>query len=312
MHNLFGGKWTGRGDSDLGAGYGGSGWCHTNGKGTYDSWIRRGKGGAKFYVLARKDWKDIPFDAESNNENPKDDYGNSLIALLVDKKTGELLNATLRCNHAGIRSGSADNQYQTYGELSQLAGFNIKDAIMEDLSGSTGQLKIKEVSLDKAKFALGDRVSLTVTGYGDFTATAIQKNGNGMLFVFDQVVKYGKMANINAHLDKILHSIADTDFLSRITVESFRLLTASEVFSGCDEPTEWTFLTDFGVEDEGSQIPYFISEDNRGIATDEDRGWWTASTTEDEEHYVVVKDDGSGNIYPDKKLRGIRPVFTVV
>ena len=309
MHNLFGGSLTGDGSSDKAAGMGGTAWCHTNGKGTYDSWVRRGGGmGAKFYVLARKDFKDLTFNPETNRENPKDEYGNSLIALLVDKKTGELLNATLRCNHAN-NVVNADNQYKTYGELSQLVGFNVKDAVMEDLGDATGYVKIKEVSIDKPKFAVGDRIQLSIMGYGDFTATAVKKASGSMLFVFDGVVKYGKMANINAHLDKIFTEIENSDFKDR--VNEYRLLTASEVFSGCDEPEEWSYITNFGVEMDGSQIPYFISSDNRGLPTDEDRGWWTSSLTEDEEHYVVVKNDGSGNCYPDKKLRGIRPAFTV-
>lgn len=124
FHTMFGGHWTGDGSSDLYAGGGGTAWCHTNSESVYDSWTSNGN---KFFVLAKKNWKDIPFNRETNSQNPKDEYGNSLIALRVDKR-GELLNATLRCNHVGV-SSNADSQYKTYGQLSSLAGFDVEESI---------------------------------------------------------------------------------------------------------------------------------------------------------------------------------------
>jgi len=50
MNKLFGNEKTG-------AGISGKGWCHTNGKITYNSWIS--KKYEKFFVLASKDWKEI-------------------------------------------------------------------------------------------------------------------------------------------------------------------------------------------------------------------------------------------------------------
>lgn len=96
MHSKYGGRATGDGSSDKYAGGGGTAWCHTNNEGVYNGWTQ---GGNKFFVLQNNNWKDIPFDRESNKENPKDAYGNSLIALLVDKRHGTLKRATLRCNH---------------------------------------------------------------------------------------------------------------------------------------------------------------------------------------------------------------------
>ena len=61
--------------------------------------------------------------------NGKDDYGNSLIAILVNR-FGKLSDATLRCNHVGI-SGSADNQYNSYSELSKVVGFNVEEEILK-------------------------------------------------------------------------------------------------------------------------------------------------------------------------------------
>lgn len=128
FNDMFGGRATGDGSSDAYAGGGGTAWCHTNSEPTYNNWV---SGDKKFFVLAHKDWENIPFDKESNSNNPKDAYGNSLIALLVSDK-GRLLKATLRCNHVGVPS-NADNQYKTYAELSEIAGFNVEVAVKEAL-----------------------------------------------------------------------------------------------------------------------------------------------------------------------------------
>lgn len=133
FNSMFGGAATGDGSSDKYAGGGGTAWCHTNSESTYKSWV---KGKYKFFVLAHKDWKNIPFDKESNSNNPKDEYGNSLIAILVNKQNGQLSKATLRCNHVGVPS-NADNQYNTYAELSAVAGFNVEEAVKSTLDNLT-------------------------------------------------------------------------------------------------------------------------------------------------------------------------------
>ena len=139
MHDKFGGRLTGNGSSDgyAGDGSGGTAWCHTNNKSTYKYWIDRGDGNNRFFVLMNKDFKDIPFNEKTNKQfEGKDDYGNSLIAILVDKY-GNLKNATLRCNHKGVPD-NADNQYKTYSELSKIAGFNVEEKVKELAKESGG------------------------------------------------------------------------------------------------------------------------------------------------------------------------------
>ena len=130
FHSKFGGRLTGDGSSDKAAGRGGTAWCHANGEDTYNSWINRDKGGNKFFVLMNKDFKDIPFNEKTNEELVgKDDYGNSLIAILVDRY-GNLKYATLRCNHER-KVPNADKQYKTYAELSKVARFNVEKRVQE-------------------------------------------------------------------------------------------------------------------------------------------------------------------------------------
>lgn len=126
MHDKFGGHWTGDGSSDGYAGGDGTAWCHTNSEDTYNSWTR---GGKKFFVLMNNNFKEIPFNAKTNrDENGRDEYGNSLMALRTNKY-GRLLNCTLRANHVGDSEGKADNKYTTYAELSKIAGFNVEKEV---------------------------------------------------------------------------------------------------------------------------------------------------------------------------------------
>ena len=90
----------------------GSAWCHSIGKTTYDAWVK--KGANKFFVLVHKNYKNIK--ATKGENCPKDEYGLSLMALLVEVETGKLLNCTLRWNHVNTPT-NADNQF-TYSELS--------------------------------------------------------------------------------------------------------------------------------------------------------------------------------------------------
>lgn len=130
MCELYGGHWTGNGRDFDGkyAGNGGTAWCHTNSESVYNGseWTNNGK--RKFFVLQANNWKDIPFNPKTNQaEEGKDAYGNSLIAILTDKY-GKLLKATLRCNHEGVET-FPDNQYDTYADLSKLAGFNVEEEV---------------------------------------------------------------------------------------------------------------------------------------------------------------------------------------
>ena len=139
FHDKFGGHWTGDGSSDKYAGGGGTAWCHANDSGVYNNWTRNGE---KFFVLMNKNFKNIPFNETSNLElNGKDEYGNSLIAILVDEY-GDLDKATLRCNHERNVS-PADNQYETYAELSKIAGFNVEEEIKKSINFKE-KIKLKD------------------------------------------------------------------------------------------------------------------------------------------------------------------------
>ncbi len=304
MNELFGGRLTGDGSSDKYAGGGGTAWCHTNSESTYNNWRRRGK----FYVLANKNFENIKFDPVSNAENPKDAYGNSLIAILVDERTGKLLNATLRCNHVGV-SSSADNQYKTYAELSKVAGFNVEEAVLEDLGDSVE--KINMVDWNQENFNIGDKISVDLAGIGEATATAVKKEDGGTLFVFDGTIGDSTMDG----MDNFLSSLA-TKFPQPLQdrLREIRLLDASEVFSDCDDPEEWEWLLQHTkVKMENPQIPYFRSVEHREVdySLNTARAYWWLRSVATPSYFAYVGYDGDANFTFASGSIGVRPAFVI-
>ena len=109
-------------------------WCHTNVESTYETWTSNFT--QFLFILARKGWEDIkPPDPKTTTAY--DEYGTSLIAILVSEK-GKLLKCTLRWNHAcspsevNIRR-TTDRAFLTYSELSKVTGIDTQTEIMKEL-----------------------------------------------------------------------------------------------------------------------------------------------------------------------------------
>ena len=113
LNSKFGGDKTGyKGESE---------WCHTNGKSTYDSWTDNYT--KFFFVIAKDNWEAIkPHDNPQKDDNAYDEYGLSLMAILVSKE-GDLLKCTLRWNHViepkyAKPGREVDKAFISYAELS--------------------------------------------------------------------------------------------------------------------------------------------------------------------------------------------------
>ena len=67
-----------------------------------------------FFVIKQKGWQNIkPPDPKTTD--CYDEYGMSLIAILVDVKTNKLLNSTSRWNHIILpKSGAADTMFESW------------------------------------------------------------------------------------------------------------------------------------------------------------------------------------------------------
>src|SRR5574344_823402 len=122
---------------------GNSEWCHTNGEHTYNNWTDDGK--YNFFILAKKGWEDIK-PPNPNTTNAYDEYGLSLIAILVEIITGNLLNCTLRWNHIiepNKPGTTVDNAFLGWGDLSEAVGINVKEEVEKQLEGKKEEIKDK-------------------------------------------------------------------------------------------------------------------------------------------------------------------------
>ena len=66
-----------------------------------------------FFVVEAENWQEVKA-PEQKPENCYDEYGMSLIAILVDVQTNKLLNSTSRWNHVVLpKSGAADMMFES-------------------------------------------------------------------------------------------------------------------------------------------------------------------------------------------------------
>ena len=137
LHEKFGGDKTGYdGESE---------WCHTNGQSTYESWTADYT--RFFFVIAKNNWEEIaPHDDPRKDDNAYDEYGLSLMAILVSDK-GRLLNCTLRWNHVVepkyTKPGrEVDRAFISYAELSQVTGLDVKAEVKRQLAEILKKFKI--------------------------------------------------------------------------------------------------------------------------------------------------------------------------
>ena len=129
LHEKFGGDKTGyKGESK---------WCHTNGQSTYNSWTDNYT--KFFFVIAKDNWEEIkPHSKPKEDDNAYDEYGLSLMAILVSRE-GDLLRCTLRWNHIidpkYTKPGrEVDGAFISYAELSQVTGLDVETEVDRQLA----------------------------------------------------------------------------------------------------------------------------------------------------------------------------------
>ena len=154
LNKKYGGDKTGyKGDSE---------WCHTNGNSTYETWTKNGT--QMFFVIEREDWEKIQPPDPKTLDTAYDEYGLSLIAILVDVKTGKLLNATLRWNHVVTpATGAVDKAFDDLNQLNKVVGFDVKKQIsisFKDITKKQNQMS-KNANEYVAKLLL-NKTTITV------------------------------------------------------------------------------------------------------------------------------------------------------
>ena len=172
---------------------------------------------------------------------------------------------------------------------------------------------MREIKTDH--FEVGDRIRADLPGEMH-TATAIQDEGDGMLFVFDQCLEEAMPMNRNGSTKGGYDASDMRNFLQELSEkfpeelkermipfengDTVRLLTLPEV---CGKDGHWNRC-------EG-QIPYFKDSRNRiaGRKGDSYEWMWTATVVLDAYFAFVGGDDGTALYYHASVSFGVRPVF---
>lgn len=140
LNEKFGGDKTGyRGKSE---------WCHTNGESTYDSWTGGGK--HMFFVIARKGWESVKPPDPKTLDSAYDEYGMSLIAILVGIQDNKLLHSTLRWNHVILpKSGAADTAFENWEQLNGAVGMDVEGTCRDVLKDKVEKMQIEAEKINK-------------------------------------------------------------------------------------------------------------------------------------------------------------------
>ena len=139
LHERYGGDKTGyRGESK---------WCHTDKKSTYETWTKDGT--QMFFVIQQKDWEKIQAPQEKP-DNCYDEYGMSLVAILVDVATNKLLNSTSRWNHVVTpQSGDADEMFESWQQLDKAVGLDVENICKNELAQMRHKLQAEIANVDE-------------------------------------------------------------------------------------------------------------------------------------------------------------------
>ncbi len=154
------------------------GWCHTNGRYTYNSWTQHGK--YMFFVIAKNGWENIDPPDPTKDENAYDEYGTSLIAILVNNE-GELLKSTLRWNHAKEPSKtkpgmSVDEAFTGWGDLAYTIGKDFKGEVKKYLDHRDEErTKRLEKATSEIKTFINTALELDLSLLNDEQTEALQR-----------------------------------------------------------------------------------------------------------------------------------------
>ena len=110
-----------------------------------------------FFVLEKKDWEKIK--VPEQRENAYDEYGLSLIAILVDVEENDLLKSTLRWNHViepqltNNKQGiDVDRAFIGWADLNEVVGFDVKEKSKEKISNVNLEIKKKNQKITNEVF----------------------------------------------------------------------------------------------------------------------------------------------------------------
>ena len=156
LNKRYGGTKTGDGENPN------TGWCHTNIPEVYSgqNWTDIDKN--TFFVLEKKGWENIKPPQQRNNAY--DEYGLSLIAILVGIESNELIKSTLRWNHVVepslTKPGTpVDYAFIGWADLNEVVGFNVEAATKAKMIEK--KLELEKIKTNANQLAAEELKSLT-------------------------------------------------------------------------------------------------------------------------------------------------------
>jgi len=179
-------------------------------------------------------------------------------------------------------------------------------------------LRNREVEVKNIR--IGDQIVISLSEFGEFTATAQKITDKGTLFLFDDCVTRKPMnkkrtnkggfekSDLKKWIDNVLLP-AFPDYL-RNRIENLTIPTYGQIF-GHD-----AFYNDVIEPDNDDQLPLMTNRKNRIADVENDYGWyWLQNATKKElstDYFANVAYDGDADCGSVSTPRGVRPVFLLV
>lgn len=171
--------------------------------------------------------------------------------------------------------------------------------------------------MDVEKFEVGDVISVTLNGFGTFTATAQKITTDGTIFMFDNCVARHRMnecwTNEGGYYASEMDKWIDTELFEALpeelksSVEWMAVPTYGQIF-GHDK-----FHDKYLIKDEDEQFPLMKDRKNRIANFNNEPSWyWLRNATNEKtssEDFAYVHDYGYAGCYHASYEIGVRPVF---
>lgn len=180
---------------------------------------------------------------------------------------------------------------------------------------------LRKQETETKEVLLGDQILVSLSGFGDFTATAHKITDKGVLFIFDDYVVSKPMNEKNTNeggfdesdlkkwIDSALLEAFPSELKDRITELS--IPTVGELFGHDDEWDNEHF-----EPDDDEQLPLMKERRNRISYLKNEWEWgWLRNATKKEvssAFFAVVSLDGAAGSYFAPGSLGVRPEFWLV
>ena len=173
---------------------------------------------------------------------------------------------------------------------------------------------------ENTRYKIGDQISISLTGFGEFTATAQKHDGDRTLFIFDDCVASEKMNKDNTNKGGF-----DNTYLNRWLQEKLWPAFPREMKEKIRDLTIPTYGQMFGHDDwykevlepdNDEQLPLMKKRKNRVADYNDEYGWyWLKNATKksvSSSYFAFVTGYGIASSFYADFTYGVRPAFWLV